>query len=828
MDESTGNFQHLNDDANLSFRPVKKRRPEGSRPVRRDDGEKQAAVVISAQSSRFRCQSSQALLDQTSECHNTPLNNRNSHHSSSESPGTALSQEKQDLGVDRTMQDSPNGNDQTTQPTQTHVIMSRLPRDLVREIDLPAGDSALSVSIGQEQRRRKRLTDEGDHQGHRGNGIPTSNPQVSGRNISSRPSTDEHSFNGQDTFIGRRYDNDREEYLRHAVSSYLFTPFSRAISNNHLPILHRQRRRPIATNSNPRSESFFPSNLSSGYEARPAQLSVGPPPAVHGSGPSVPLYPTATNHQNPFIYSHSAGSRVNRESLHQNYQDLEVERSGLATASPGYSRSLNSYRSDAQQLWTSQGFCRGIPSQSTLAEYSSRLRHSQEHQCCDGRLRHELNRRLHRDQPQIFGSSLVHSSAASIPAQSQSNSVGQSPTNRRAQVANDEILASLTSPGRLTQGSLNRGRFCTLSHLGALVAYNDNNRDNIERDTSFQFQNICARRVVGPPPCVEGPLPPCSERFLLSLKTEEQEGSSDLYSFVRSELIEVFRASGEDVAARIHNNRIVYRQIGMRCRFCAHLPRDERTRRAAAFPSSIIKIHQSLLGMVREHFSHCRSMPSSIKSSYNALKAQKKTPAEDSRKHCAEAASRLGLVDADNGIMHITDSQSCLQSPRAMTTSARTLESERELLVEKEDRALVPDYLYYLMSQSQRISLTATEFQKKLQRNTTIGMAGFGCLHCSHTNMTGDNRFFPTKRRLLPSEANRLYIHLQECRFCPHEVKLCLSILKSSAEDQKTSPTEEENIKAYFSRIWTRLHGHLPVGVPAECLDRSKRCDLDE
>ena len=306
---------------------------------------------------------------------------------------------------------------------------------------------------------------------------------------------------------------------------------------------------------------------------------------------------------------------------------------------------------------------------------------------------------------------------------------------------------------------------------------------------------------------------------------------SDLIRFTRSDLVEVFRANGEDVAARIHNKRIVYRQVGIRCRFCAHLPRSERAIRSATFPSSIDRIQQAVSMMMREHFLRCQAMPESIKSLYKRMANQKNSAESASRKDWQRTARQLGLVDTGEGIMFYAD----IQSPRQRAISGADpaavvpgmLVSTHQPLIEDSDRSLVSDYLYFLISQYQRISVTEIDRQGGHQRRSLpIGMAGFGCRHCCNA-FTAGSRFFPQKRRTLPSRVTLLYEHLQQCLQCPCEIKACISLLKSSAEQREKSYEEKENEKAFFSRIWARLHGHIPPGVSAECRERSESVDVE-
>jgi len=126
---------------------------------------------------------------------------------------------------------------------------------------------------------------------------------------------------------------------------------------------------------------------------------------------------------------------------------------------------------------------------------------------------------------------------------------------------------------------------------------------------------------------------------------------SDYLCFVRSQCVEVFTATGPDVAYRMNNKKVLIGQVGIRCCFCAHLPHKKRAGRSSSFPSSISRIYQSLTMMLRDHFVNCSCMPAELKHKYLALKGKKSSPgAADSKRYWSVSAARLGLIDTEEGI----------------------------------------------------------------------------------------------------------------------------------------------------------------------------------
>ena len=143
-------------------------------------------------------------------------------------------------------------------------------------------------------------------------------------------------------------------------------------------------------------------------------------------------------------------------------------------------------------------------------------------------------------------------------------------------------------------------------------------------------------------------LQPYYNRPVLSLSTNDDGiWLSEFLCFVRSQCVEVFAASQDDVAERMNSKKVLLGQVGFRCRFCAHLPHRERTGRSSSFPSSIKRIYQSLTMMLRDHFTKCNAMPPQMNARYLCLKANANKGARriDSRKYWTESARTLGLVD---------------------------------------------------------------------------------------------------------------------------------------------------------------------------------------
>jgi hypothetical protein len=347
-------------------------------------------------------------------------------------------------------------------------------------------------------------------------------------------------------------------------------------------------------------------------------------------------------------------------------------------------------------------------------------------------------------------------------------------------------------------------------------------------------------------PLYDSPLPHYQRRVIVPLATDEDENWLSVFMcFIRLQLVEVFRASIEDVASRINSKKVSYGQIGVRCRFCAHLASSEKASRSACYPSSLSRIYQSLTMMIRDHFINCTATPIAVREKFVGLKSKATQGASDSKRYWVESAVKLGLRDRVNpkGIMVSMDQQvmvyNCTgdqsknsEGDHPVTTnilanvpvvSASTVPSfeepsecevpapdtrrhsttKPELLVTHTDKELVSDFLFVLMQQVERVCLTQSE-RVGNRKTMSLGLPGFGCRHCLPSNRKGMCRFFPARRRTLPSKMNDLHTHLQRCSLCPENVKAQLRILRER-QHGRDGINNYENQKAFFDRVWARL-----------------------
>mmetsp|Transcript_3492 Transcript_3492/g.4312 ORF Transcript_3492/g.4312 Transcript_3492/m.4312 type:complete len:378 (+) Transcript_3492:97-1230(+) len=131
---------------------------------------------------------------------------------------------------------------------------------------------------------------------------------------------------------------------------------------------------------------------------------------------------------------------------------------------------------------------------------------------------------------------------------------------------------------------------------------------------------------------------------------EDKKWLSEFLCFVREHCAEVVCASEGDVLSRMNSKKVGLGQVGIRCRFCAHLPHKKRGGRSSTFPSSLRRIYQSITMIIRDHFESCPAMPSELKTKFKELRGNISKGADGSKQYWIHSAKSLGLVDTDSGI----------------------------------------------------------------------------------------------------------------------------------------------------------------------------------
>lgn len=126
------------------------------------------------------------------------------------------------------------------------------------------------------------------------------------------------------------------------------------------------------------------------------------------------------------------------------------------------------------------------------------------------------------------------------------------------------------------------------------------------------------------------------------------------------------------------------------------------------------------------------------------------------------------------------------------------------MLVQHQDRNLVPDALLIAMAQMKPCHLTHAD-RVGCYKTREIGFVGICCKHCG--GHPGFGKYFPgTVRSLAQTTTSQTMIkHVgTKCRFCPLSVRQAVNELQRNQES--TGRPRYGARKTFFERIWTRLH----------------------
>ena len=131
-------------------------------------------------------------------------------------------------------------------------------------------------------------------------------------------------------------------------------------------------------------------------------------------------------------------------------------------------------------------------------------------------------------------------------------------------------------------------------------------------------------------------------------------------------------------------------------------------------------------------------------------------------------------------------------------------------LVTPEDEPYATGFSYHLLSQMQPCVFTEADRLGK-RKGLPPGFPGLACRHCF--GGYGSGRFFPSSIKTLSDTSktlNVLHNHMMRCRKCPPEVRETLDSLRKT-HDQERSKMKFGSQKAFFARIWDKLHYKDPT-----------------
>eukprot|EP00590_Aulacoseira_subarctica_P001483 CAMPEP_0172416644 /NCGR_PEP_ID=MMETSP1064-20121228/3162_1 /TAXON_ID=202472 /ORGANISM="Aulacoseira subarctica , Strain CCAP 1002/5" /LENGTH=951 /DNA_ID=CAMNT_0013154477 /DNA_START=109 /DNA_END=2960 /DNA_ORIENTATION=- len=299
---------------------------------------------------------------------------------------------------------------------------------------------------------------------------------------------------------------------------------------------------------------------------------------------------------------------------------------------------------------------------------------------------------------------------------------------------------------------------------------------------------------------------------VLLSQNEDKFMLSPLRSFLR-ENVYAFSATEEDIATRTPTNfSITLGRVGLCCKHCHKIPPKDRSNRAVCFPFSIDRLYQSVADLQRFHFTICKEVPADVKEKFEYLKcaSSKGSKGLATRQYWVTSAKKLGLVDSTSGIKFWRD-------PHAISVPAISLDILAQVavglttqcpLVVPDDRSSIAEFLYFVMLQLQPCRFTEADRNKR--RMKEVGCIGVECKHC--VGQVDSRKFFWSSVNAVESNFISVHTHLMECRFIPTAMKEKLADLKALRKEH-TAKLKNGSQKAFFARIWRRLHEYAGIEI---------------
>lgn len=305
---------------------------------------------------------------------------------------------------------------------------------------------------------------------------------------------------------------------------------------------------------------------------------------------------------------------------------------------------------------------------------------------------------------------------------------------------------------------------------------------------------------------------------------EDETALSPLRCFLREQVC-AFSATENDIAVRApttfsiaigqgkicsicnaHHSHF-FLIVGIGCIHCVKQTSKNRSNRAVCFPFSIGRIYQSVADIQRFHFGECKMMPQDVKDRFLSLQSasSKGSKGLATRQYWVTSARKIGLVDTAQGIRFGRDPS----KPEAasnfsldiLAQAAFSVTTASKQLVLPEDKESIAEFLYVVMEQLQPCRFTEADRNKR--RLKDVGCIGVECKHCA--GKVDSRKFFWSSVSAVESNFVSVHTHMLECKYVPKELKDELVELKTLRKEQ-TAALKSGSQKAFFARVWDRLH----------------------
>jgi hypothetical protein len=290
---------------------------------------------------------------------------------------------------------------------------------------------------------------------------------------------------------------------------------------------------------------------------------------------------------------------------------------------------------------------------------------------------------------------------------------------------------------------------------------------------------------------------------------EDKTSLSPLRCFLR-ENVYAFSATAEDIAVRTPTTfSVTLGQVGICCVHCYNMPAKERSNRAVCFPFAIARIYQSVADIQRFHLGECKRVPEDVKARFLELQSasSKGSKGLATRQYWMSSAKKLGLVDTEGGIRFARDPSLEIQKAESLDILAQVasdVTSASKPLVTPEDKPHIAKFLYVVMKQLQPCKFTEADRNKR--RLKDVGCIGVECKHCA--GQVDGRKFFWSSVNAVESNFVSVHTHMMDCRLAPEKLKAKLANLKATRKEE-TARLKSGSQKAFFARVWSRLHEDL-------------------
>ncbi|KAL3827705.1 hypothetical protein ACHAXA_000578 [Cyclostephanos tholiformis] len=314
---------------------------------------------------------------------------------------------------------------------------------------------------------------------------------------------------------------------------------------------------------------------------------------------------------------------------------------------------------------------------------------------------------------------------------------------------------------------------------------------------------------------------------------EDENFLSPLRCFLRKNVC-AFTASQHDIAVRTPTTFSVrVGQVGVGCVHCLAVPPKSRSNRAVCFPFAMGRIYQSVADIQRFHLGECRMMPPNVRTEFLRLQSEsaKGSRGLATRMYWIESAKKIGLTDGPSGMYFYRDpslpslSSESLASVNNFDRTVRSAEDNdffrgNLTLVVPEDKPTIAEFLYVVMEQLRPCRFTDADRNKRRSKN--VGCIGVECKHCA--GKIDGRKFFWSSVSAAESNFVSVHSHMLTCKYIPEPLRAELTMLKTLRREQ-TTRLKTGSQKAFFIRVWSRLHGEP---VPPQPSDETNKSGMDK